>query len=213
MKTFKILLLFVIILNSYNSIAQNPDMNKKVEKIKKSGRDSIIKTAVKKLNEDIDVSNYMIQVKANNSTVIVYFHIPIVYLALNTEYSYNYGIDLIEGSSWSGIISNPKGYENKKLRTQIYSPTEETQKHIQFVLNAINKSNEVDSINIEDFSFDDTMIIRDNKKHYQITMLSTHQESNYKIDKKTGNIYDSMHAHLIPPPDFGDKNDKFEEIK
>lgn len=57
------------------------------------------------------------------------------------------------------------------------------------------------------------MIIRDNKGFYKITMLSTHQESNYKIDKKTGNVYDSMHVHLIPPPDFEDKNNRYEEIK
>lgn len=61
-------------------------MNKEVEKIKKSGRDSIIKLAIKQLNEDIDVSDIMIQVKANKTSVIVSFHSPIVYVPLNTVF-------------------------------------------------------------------------------------------------------------------------------
>ena len=213
MKTLKLLIISVLLLNSYALIAQNLDMKNKVEKLKKSGRDSIIKLAIKKLDKDIVASNYLIQVKANSSSVIVYFHLAIIYVPLNTEYAYNYGIDLIEGTSWSNIVSNPHAYETGIINTPNYKPSEETKKHIQFVLDAINKNNEVGSIDIEHFSFDDSMIIRDNKKHYEITMLSTHQESSYKIDKETGKVFDARHAHLIPPPDFGDENDKFEEIK
>jgi len=192
--------------------SQNTDMIKKVEKLKKRGRDSIIKIALEKIDETICLNDYIIRVKANKTSVVVSFHIPVVYIPMNSVYYYDFGLDLIEGSSWSGIISNPRDYGTDQDDIPNYSSSEKTQKHIQFVLDAINQSDEIGSINIEDFSFDDSMIIRDQIEYYEITMLSTYQESFYKIDKETGKVYDAGHAHLIPAPDFEEDDDPFEEI-
>ena len=187
-------------------------MNKKIEKLIKSGKDHIIKSAIKIINEDLNADNFLIQVKKNKKTIIVNFHNPIVFVPLNSIFSYNYGADLIVGSSWSEIVSNPEGFGKNIIDIPVYSPTEETKKHIQFVINAVNACDEIGLIDSECFGFDDCMIIRDNPEYYKIRMLSSHQESFYKIDKQTGNIYDSRHAHLIPPPVFEDEDDVFDEI-
>lgn len=213
MKIFKILLIIPFILNSYIMFSQNQNINKKVEKIKSSGRDSIIKSALKIIGEDIDLNNFMVEVKANKSSVIVSFHIPIIYVPLNSVYCYDFGADLITESSWSNIVSNPEGFGINKIDISYYTPTSESQKNIQFVINAINNSDEIGSVDIQYFDIEDCMIIRDNPEFYDIKMLSTHQESFYKIDKESGKIYDSRHAHLIPPPVDEDNNDTYEEIK
>ena len=192
---------------------QNHKITKKVERIKKSGRDSIIKSALKIIDKDIDINNFVIKVKANKKTVIVLFHIPIIYVPFNSEFCYNFGADLIVGSSWSNNVSNPEGYRIDKNDISYYSPTEETQKHILFVLNAINNSNEIGSIDSKNIDFKDSMIIRDNQNYYDIKVTSTHQKSFYKIDKQSGKIYDSGHKHFIAPPVDEDDDNIYVEIK
>ena len=193
--------------------SQNHKIDKQAEKLKASGRDSIIKSAIKIIGEDIDINNFMVEVKASKTSVIVSFHIPIIYVPLNSVFCHDFGVDLITGSSWSNIVSNPEGYGTDKNDIPNYSSTSETQKNIQFVINAVNNSEDIGSVDIQDFNIDDCMIIRDNQNFYEITMLSTHQESFYKIDKVSGKVYDSRHAHLIPPPFDEDDNNKYEEIK
>ncbi len=213
MKIIKILLIIPLLLSFYSIFSQNDNMNKKVEKIKASGRDSIIKSAIKIIDEAIDINNFMIEVKANKTSVIVSFHIPIIYVPLNSVFCYDFGVDLAAGSSWSNIVSNPEAYGSDKINIPYYTTTAETQKNIQIVINAINNSDEVGSVDIQYFGIEDCMIIRDNQNFYDIRMLSLHQESFYKIDKASGKIYDSRHAHLIPPPADEDDNNKYEEIK
>jgi len=191
----------------------NTDMNKKVKHYIKTGRDSIIKTASHKIGEAIDIENCIVQVKASKTSVIVSFHNPILYIPKYYAYNYNHEINIIDNSSCSIVAANPEDFDNDDFNIPNYFRTKEHEKHILFVLNAVQKSNEVGSIQIEDFSFDNTMIIRNKGNFYKVNMLSPYQESFYKIDKVTEKIYDAGHTHFIPPPVNEIDEEIFEIIK
>ncbi len=181
--------------------------SKKAAKIKKLNRDSTIRMALKKIREIIDLRDCIIRVTADPSSVIALFRNPIIFLPPNSSYSYNFGINLVDDTVWSLTISNPENYETNEFDIPAFSLTKAIQKHIDFVLIVINKSDEIASVSIKDFSFDETMIIRDNDNYYRITMISPNLKSFYKINKNTGEIYDTRHIHLIPLPSANDNKD------
>ena len=194
LKITSFITLFLLI-NSCIMFSQNKDLNQKVKELKEKGRDSIIKKALKMFDNKINKEDYIISVKANKTSVIVNFHSPVVFLRKNSVYHHQFGCNMIEHSTWAGIISNPHDYGSDKNKIPYYSHSGDAEKHIQIVFDAVNKSDEVGSVSINDFSFDDSMIIRDHKNYYEITVLSPYQESFYKIDKKTAEVYDAGHAH------------------
>ncbi|MDW7692205.1 hypothetical protein R9C00_14310 [Flammeovirgaceae bacterium SG7u.111] len=182
-------------------------MDKEVEDIIRLGKDSIVQLALNLIDERIDVQNFSkIKVMTDGKKVYVSFMNPIKYLPINSAFYFDIGVDLSEKTVVYGPVSNGVEHEEK---IPFYIHTNETKLNIQFVMEAINKSDEVGSIDVD--NFEDDMIIRESENYYSIHTVSESQESSYKIEKISGKIYDSEHAHLEALP-FEDE-DRLKEIK
>jgi len=169
-------------------------------------RDTLVSIAISFLNENYgacDNSFYKIRVCKNSKQANVFFYNPIVYLPQGTQMYYEalVEIDILDSIYIKNYnfnrYSNPREI---KLQDHIpfYKETKEYKKDIQFVINAINKSNANGCFERDDFS--DKMFIYVEDTCYQINVISTLTESFYNIDKKTGLVYNAGHAHLIAPP-------------
>lgn len=195
--------LFINVFNYNFCFSQEIQMTEQVDKIIKSGKDSIINKALKLLDKDLEVKNFAkIEVLTNGKDVFVSFSNPIKYLPQNTALYFDAGIYLIEKLSFYYPVSNPDDYITGN--TSFYRPTDEAEKNIQFVIDAINKSDKVGSFDRKVFK--DELIIREQTHYFDVTVISEYIESLYKIDKSSGNIYDERHAHLIDTPlEVGDQ--------
>ncbi len=213
MKIFKILILFNLILNYTTCYSQDTEMDKDVEEIILLGKDSIIQLALKKIEKaalppdgGVSIENFsQIKVLTDGKEVWVSFSNLIKYLPKKTVFYSDVGIGLVKGIISRNRVSNPVDYSEKII--SFYKETKEVKMNIQFVLEAINKSGEIGSIDIT--NFEDNMIIREYDNYYGISIVSESQESSYKIEKVSGEIYDSEHAHLVPPPNMEDE-DRYE---
>lgn len=210
MKNFVILGLMHLMLNVPICFSQNQEINNEIDNAKRLGKDSIVQIALQLINKKIDINNYKVKVMANSTNVFVSFYTPIKYVPSKSVFYYSAGVNITEKTIVYSPVSNPSDYTYSKKNISFYRPTEKARKSIEFVVNAVNKSNEVGSIDIQ--TFDDNMIIREKRKYYDIIIISTYQESSYKIDKISGKIYDAQHAHLELLP-VEEDDDLFEEIK
>ena len=194
MKIVNLFLFFYFILNFTTSFSQNINMTKEVDEIIVQGKDSIVQLALNLVDEHVDVQYFSkVKVMTDGSKVYVSLRNLIKYLPMNTCFYFDLSVELIEKTISYGLVVNGK---EEGSSTTFYRKTPESTKRIQFVIDAINKSDEISSINIE--AFDDDMIIREFEKYYVINVFSDYQESSYKIDKLSGEIYDVEHAHFEP---------------
>lgn len=203
MKANIFLILFAVLFNYNFCFSQEIQMTQQVEEIIKSGKDSIINRALKLLDKDLEVKNFeKIEVLTNGNDVLVSFSNPIKYLPRDTAFYFDAGIYLIEKLSFYNPVSNPDDYIIGNI--SFYRPTDEAEKNIQFVIDAINKFDKVGSFGRK--VFNDELIIREQTHYFDVTVISKFIESLYKIDKSSGHIYDERHAHLIDPPlEVGDQ--------
>tara|TARA_R110000868_G_scaffold45958_5_gene152202 strand:+ start:10259 stop:10819 length:561 start_codon:yes stop_codon:yes gene_type:complete len=185
-------------------------MNKAVEEIIVLGKDSIVQLALELIDENLETQNFSkIKVMTNGKTVYVSFLNPIKYLPMDSVFYFDYGVNLLEEIVTYGPVSNGIFDSDKKI--PLYKPTKETKKSIQYVMDAINKSDEIDVIAAVELEED--MTIREYENFYSILVVSEFHESSYKIEKITGKIYDTTYAPLVPPPIFEDEDaSKFIEI-
>ncbi len=210
MKIFKIFILFHLLLNFTPCYSQDIKMNKEVEEIILLGKDSIVQLALKLIDERAGVQNFTkIKVMTNGSEVYVSFTNPIKYLPIKSVFYFDLGVNLLEKTITYSPVSNGIVKYRKKI-IPFFKQTKETKVNIQFVIEAINKSDKVGSIDI--VNFEDDMIIRESKKHYDIIIVSEFQESSYKIEKISGKIYDMEHAELEPPPFENENKEVLKEI-
>lgn len=160
----------------------------KIDSLKKLGRDSLVRLAIKKLNNpDFDPTGYdRIIVKAYKDKLIVEFRLSItlkascfydaVYVSLAGEGG---------GASIQGDCDEPKYHK--------YTKSE--RKKIQFVFDSINKSDEIGHIKDNKLANDDHMNITEKLTYYHIDVSDWSTHSEYKIDKISGKIYDAHHKH------------------
>jgi hypothetical protein len=192
------------------SFSQDIKMNKEVEEIIALGKDSIVQLALNIINKEVGVESFSkITVTTNGKQIYVLFSNSIIYLPLNTVFYTDMGVSLLKNQSFYSPVANPYGYNQDPV--PFYKHTEEENRVIQFVLEAINKSDEIGDIDdIE--NIEGGMIIRENENYYDILAVSEDQESSYKIEKISGRIYDAGHAHLLNEP-FSDENEPiFKEV-
>lgn len=208
-KTIKILILFTLLISFSNSHTQEIKMNKEVKEMILLGKDSIVQIALALSDKKIDVQNFSkIKVVANSSQVYVSFLNPIKYLPMKSVFYFDFIVEVIEKTSSYGPIYN--GISNSRTEITFYKETAEAKKNIQIVLAAIAESDKIEAIDMS--KFEDTMIIRENENHYETSIVSETHESVFKIAKKSGKIYDVMHAHLEPVPYAEEDKDVFKEI-
>ncbi|WP_103069506.1 hypothetical protein [Aquimarina sediminis] len=211
MKALKTSTLVLFLLNQILCFSQEVKMTKEVEETIQLGKDSIVRLALKLIDDRADVKNFSkTKVMTNGEQVLVSFINPIKYLPKKTTLYFDVVINLLEKTASYNSISNPiNGSDQKNI--PFYKQTEEIKKNIDFVIESMNVSHEVDPITIVNSEND--MIIRENKNYYDITVISEFQESSYKIEKISGKIYDAQHAHLEPPPTEKNTKNMFIEIK
>ncbi len=186
-------------------------MNLNKEEWIKQGRTAIIEEAIKQLKMPIDTCYYNVYVMTNETQLWVSFHMPIKIVPQNTIAYYNLGIDLINRNQSKEIRANPSNFNYEDYKVPLFIPTAETEAQIDFILDAINKSDEIGNLNRGELGWKDDMLIIEEADHFDITLVSYLYESFYKIEKETGRIYDAGHAHGEPPP--FEEPVKWEEVK
>ena len=190
-------------------LKEGEEMN--VEDIRKLGRKGIIDLAVESIKQSptidastFDIKNFnRIKVMASNKSVYVTFNMTILYVPINSAAHYGVYVNLIDNLMSFSRVANPKDYkEDIKTKLKFFTPAEESEKAIAFVLDAIRKNDRSES----------EFTIYEKPDYYEIEIVEEEVEGGYKIDKITGKIYDVYHDHLVPRPREKDK-EKFEEIK
>jgi hypothetical protein len=180
----------------------------KIDEIKKLGRDAIINLAVEKLNQqfteagvsDFNPANFdRIKVKINENSVSVSFGMVYRYIPLDSAFYYGVFINLTENLISYDLLANPKD-NNHPGKPKFFTPTLESDKAIFFILDASNKSFEVDPIIDGQLPDDTTITIYETPDHYDIEVNSEYVVSNFKINKISGEIYDATHEHIEPEP-------------
>lgn len=191
------------------SYAQTTKMNQEVKDMILLGKDSIVQLALELMNGSISMVNFS-QIKAmtDGRRVYVSFRNPIKYLPMKSVFYVDLSVDLLEEVTSYSQVSNGGFKLQKKI--PFYKETEETKMNILFIIEAINKSDEIGSIDMA--NFEDDMIIREAKNHYFVNIVSEFQESSYKIEKVSGKVYDSEHTHLAPTPFQNEKEYILKEI-
>lgn len=200
-----------------------------IKKLKQLGRKELIRRAAEKVRSGDNTFNPenfdRIKVFASKHTIYVSFDMSFKYLPQNSKYMHSATVDLYKSDNNSGfrsllsiastIESNPVGYRSKK-EAGFFSPTEDSRKAIDFILNTMNKIHKDGFYAKKTLPLNHEMIIRDKNDHYQIEERSTNTEGYYSIKKKSGEIFDENHCHISRNPlpiKLKGFEEKFEEIK
>lgn len=183
----KNILITCVFLFAFSGFAQNKPL---LEELTKLGRDSLIKLAVKKINDPKFIpANYdRVIVKADSENLIVCFDLSVVfkgsgmcyYDAITVSIFGNYG-----GNSVQGNCDEPK----------YYNPSKKVLSKIKFVFDVINKENEVGDIPGNKLDPGESMTISEHATYYYVEMSNYSTYSHYKINKITGAISDAGHKH------------------
>lgn len=161
----------------------------KIDSLKKLGRDSLIKLAAAKEKEDgFDASGYdRVEVKAYKDRLVVDFSLSVTLKDGSCFYDH-VSIALVGSGSGSGIEG---GCDKPKYHTY----TSKRKKKIQFVFDAINKSDEIGHLKDNKVSPGSHMTISEHLTYYYVEHSSWSTYSHYKVDKLTGKISEAGHKH------------------
>lgn len=181
------------------------DAQTKLDSLKALGRDSLIKLAVKKINDPkFNPANYdLITVKASSTTLLVEFELSVRLISGNSCYYHSYTVSLY-GSGSGGSITGD--CDNVKY----YNPSSADKKSIDFVFDAINKSDEIGHVPDKKLDKGTTMEITEKPTYYYVEVSSWSTFSHYKVSKATGKISEASHKHYDRS---GEVEDEFVEIK
>jgi len=214
MKNVHVLLISILFVNFLNSQSMHTEeelieFKERVGQTRKLGRAAIINTASKRAMDDPESlvydQNILVSVWYNNAEVKVEFkeRSPIKYLSYGAEVYFKMAIKVSvnEVSGYGGTIIH--NTENNKSRSPIssiylYRTTKETQTAIDHVLK-LNNTN-APKYHIDRSSQINT-IIKEQKKYYEM-QIGGRYAITYKIDKKTGCIYDykDPYKNFYPNP-------------
>lgn len=172
---------------SFSAFSQNEI---KIDSLKKLGKDSLIKLAVQRSGDKkIDPANYdRIIVRANKSSLVVEFSLSVQLITKKSCFYDHVAISLVG----SGTSMNVKGDCDEP---EFYSPSDPDKKKIQFVFDAINKSDEVGHLENNKISDENTMEITEHPGYYYVEISNWSTFSHYKVDKGTGKISEANHKH------------------
>lgn len=181
------MLCFVNMAFSQNN--EDKKLQHKIDSLKKLGRDSLIKLAVSKLHEpQLDPKGYdRIFVKAYKDKLVVEFTLSVV-LIDGSCYYHHYSVALAgsgTGGSFQGECDEPK----------YHTFTNKEKKKIQFVFDAINKSDEVGHLKDNKVHEGNRMTITEKLTYYYVEMDDWSTHSHYEVNKITGKISNANHKH------------------
>ncbi len=161
----------------------------KIDSLKKLGRDSLIKLAISKVYEPgLDPKGYdRITVKVYKDKLVVEFALSVVLIDGSCYYDH-YSVALVgsgTGGSIQGSCDEPKYHKF----------TSKEKKKIQFVFDAINKSDEVGHLKDNKIDDGNRMTITEKLTYYYVEMDDWSTHSYYEINKVTGKISNANHKH------------------
>jgi hypothetical protein len=177
----------------------------KLDSLKALGRDSLIKLAVKKVNDpEFNPANYdLITVKANATSLLVEFDLSVRFISAGSCYYHSFIVSLYGGGGGGSITGD---CENIKY----YNPSASDKKSIDFVFNAINKSEDIGHVPGNKLEKGTKMEITEKATYYYVEVSSWSTHSEYKVAKGTGKISEARHKHYDRS---GEGKDEFVEIK
>jgi hypothetical protein len=195
---------FLILLFCSTLSAQtNPGKVKaKIDSLKKLGRDSLIKLAVAK-EKGLDAKGYdRIVVKAYEDKLVVEFSLS---------------VKLVDGSCyydqvWVALVGSGtgRGIQGDCNETKYHKFSAKEKKKVQFVFDAINKSDEIGHMKDNAIPAGAHMTITEKLTCYLVEMSDWSTHSEYKVDKLTGKISNASHKHYAHSDE---EKDDFEIVK
>lgn len=199
-----ILIILICFAGSVSSQKDPEKLKAKIDSLKKLGRDSLIKLAVIANGDPgFKAEGYdRIIVKVFPDKLIVEFSMSV--FVTNGCYYEHVSVAL----AGSGTSSGGDGYCNE---LKYHTFTNKEKKKIQFVFDAINKSDEVGDIKDNKISPGNTMKITEKTLYYYVEVNSWSTYSHYKVDKITSKISDANHKHYARS--HHDEDEKYEVIK
>ncbi|MBK7310610.1 MAG: hypothetical protein KBG47_09580 [Bacteroidia bacterium] len=161
----------------------------KIDSLKKLGRDSLIKLAVYKVNESaFDPKGYdRVVVKAYKDRLVVEFALSVV-LIDGSCYYHHYSVALAGSGTGGGIQGSCDEPKYHKF-------TGKEKKKIQFVFDAINKSDEIGHLKDNKIDDGNTMTITEKLTSYYVEMDDWSTHSYYEVNKISGKISNANHKH------------------
>jgi hypothetical protein len=194
-------LLFLPILFTLNASAQKPTHT--VEELKKLGRDSLIKMAIREINDTAFHAQYydVVEVRANKTSVEVDFSLSI---------RFHSGKKCFYEHVYVGLLNGPTGKSSSGECDEMdyYKPSKKLQKKIDFVFSSINKSSEVGPIPNNTLPAGTKMDITEYTGYYYVEVSDDITYSHYKVDRNTGKISEAGSKEYAGSPD----TDKWEII-
>ncbi len=199
--------------NSASPQQKNIITSMDIASIKQLGRAKIIQLAIELIELPIHPADYHIKVFTNQSRVFVSFRQPIKFIPFNSVHYYGAFVDIGKKLVNYATYANPENYTMEGQTMSFYQANKTDNKHLKFVLNAINRQSK-STVQIAQATFTDELVIKEQATHYQILELYEHYELWYKIDNKTGKKYDEVTATIAPAPiDKEEDNDPLIELK
>lgn len=187
--------LFALLAGSL-AMAQEVD---RIGEWKKLGRDSLIALATEKLQKrepTFDPREHdRVVVEVTRRDVLVRFGHSIRYLARKTAMKYEAYVYFVSGTSGSSIESNPQDYGEEWEEYSFFKWKDSDRKAVRFVIDAINRDDEVGDIPGGILPKGTHMVIREESGYYDVTVDSYSTHSFYKVKKGSGKIYDAGHKH------------------
>lgn len=185
--------LFLPILFALNASAQKPKPT--VDDLKKLGRDSLIKMAVKELNDTAFHPEYydVVEVMYKKDAMEVNFSLSVRFHSGKKCFIEHVTVGLLNsnnGNSSSGDCDE----------MSYYKPSKKLQKKIDFVFNAINKSDEVGHIPNNKLPAGTKMDITEYMTYYYVEVSDDVLYSHYKVDRNTGKISEAGHKEYASSP-------------
>lgn len=186
----------MVLLLAGASLAQQ---SQTLQQLKTFGRDSLIRRAVLAIQEnehDFDPAQYdRVRITEDHGELHVRFEHSILYLARKTAFKYGAMVSLVSNSASSSILSNPEDYDDSREEYRYFKWDEKSRAAVRFVLGAIGRSDEVGDVVDGTLPNGTQMTIREERDYYEINVDSWSTHSSYKIQKKSGYLYDASHKH------------------
>lgn len=202
---FLIIALTIWLALPVDAMGENPDMDRELialaeEKIKAAGYVNFDSTRFPR-----------VKISESNGDVHVSFGQKVYFYPLNTVYLYGAEVRLEkEGGNKSAaenhlpimsldIKRNPETLTETTnvASVKCFAMSPSVKEGLDFVVKAINKSGKASKLDLAQIPDNLKMTVTEYKDYYQVE-IDWQYHSYYKINKKTGELYDEGHKHYTP---------------
>jgi|GEM_PF-4668867 len=199
-----ILILFSLMamFNCSSSRNSNKNTESAVENIVGQKKQTIVQMARKIIEEDTGNNipeTYETRVFANenDSSVIVFFDMPITFVPNNSAFYYSASVDLISKSTTYQPIINTENEMDASQHFPFYRPNKGDEALVEFVLKANNEQNASYRKQWKSLiAKQKTLTIIEKDVFFNVHARSQTQSVRFKVDKSTGAISDKSHRNI-----------------